>query len=147
MQSTGEEEQQLYSESLCESTNQFFLICFWHLCKRFCLSFGRRRLLRTHTVFQTKNRRFIDVVFQQVMSSTNFQPPKDSWDKCHRKIFTLYTLYSKKQTEHKRKTSVHPIGHFRNWPHAHKIEICWKSDQVLSNFQLNLSIFEVIPLN
>lgn len=33
---------------------------------------------------------------------------KDSWDKCHRKIFT-FELYSKKQqTEHKHKASVHP---------------------------------------
>lgn len=104
----------IYSDSLWESTNQFFFICFWHLCKQFCVSFWqkKRRLSRPYIVLQTWNRRLRDILFQQVRSSMNFAA-KDSWDKCHRKIFT-FELYSKKQqTEHKHKASVHPTACFR----------------------------------
>lgn len=111
----GEEKEQLYLFRLTMRINKpVFLHLFDTCANSFVFPFGRRkrRLSRPYTVLQTWNRRLTDILFQQVRSSMNFAA-KDSWDKCHRKIFT-FELYSKKQqTEHKHKASVHPTTCFR----------------------------------
>jgi len=59
-------------------------------------------------MLQTRNRRFIDILFQQVWNSMNFAAIQRQLGKCHKKILTFEFYIKKQQTEHKHKACVHP---------------------------------------